>query len=69
MTKYLILLIILCGCRPESAQPVLHKQLGQKWMMIPAGTRIGNITTERPGVYFRDDIPANVIEILSENWK
>ena len=66
--KYLALLILLCSCTstPYSAQPVLHKQLGQKWMVVPAGTRIGNEVTEHAGVYFRFDVPSEVLKLICE---
>jgi len=60
MKKILLLvMLLLCGCE-EAMQPERHPEFGQKWMKVPAGTKIGNEITEKDGMYFREDVPLDI---------
>ena len=51
----------LCSCAPEGPQPEMFPNLGQGAMIIPAGTKIGDIVTEKDGAYFQEDGPLEIL--------
>ena len=50
----------VCGCHEALTQPIQAGSGDQRIMIIPAGTRIGDIITDANGVYINEHFPGEV---------
>jgi len=52
--------LILLGCA-AGPRPIAHPDYDGSVLFVPEGTRIGNWTTTRPGIYLDENTPAIVV--------
>ena len=50
----------VCGCHEALTQPIQASPGDQRMMMVPVGTRIGDVVTDANGMYFNEHFPGEV---------